>query len=301
MSFRNIIVSGVMMVFVAFGVMKGFLYYSAKQKIDELLIPMKSFLHVEYDGISTSVLGAIGIKGLRLNTFDGDEVLTFGKVTLNSFDKAEHEKIPSYLSITLDDVRFDTRFITQVANEDVPSFVKELGYSELYKESNNLQKLGYDRIISDINFDFSYKKELGGVKIRFQENIKQLGELDILLDVIGFVPGMRAMGADLKINKISLMFNDDSYTNRLLKRFAERESQELDVYRSELVEQIKHYLEKNKIVLKDDDINALKKFITKPSKLVVKIHPAEPVLLENLKFYKREDVPAILNLTISAE
>ncbi len=301
MSFRNIIVSGVMMVFVAFGVMKGFLYYSAKQKIDELLIPMKSFLHVEYDGISTSVLGAIGVKGLRLNTFDGDEVLTFGKVTLNSFDKAEHEKIPSYLSITLDDVRFDTRFITQVANEDVPSFVKELGYSELYKESNNLQKLGYDRIISDINFDFSYKKELGGVKIRFQENIKQLGELDILLDVIGFVPGMRAMGADLKINKMSLMFNDDSYTNRLLKRFAERKSQDLDVYRSELVEQIKHYLEKNKIVLKDDDINALKKFITKPSKLVVKIHPAEPVLIENLKFYKREDVPAILNLTISAE
>lgn len=292
-----------MMVFVAFGVIKGFLYYNAKQKIDELLTPMKSVIHVEYDGISTSVLGAIGIKGLRLNTFDGDEVLTFGKVTLNSFDKKENEKIPSYLSITLADVRFDTRFISEVKNDDIPTFVKELGYGELYKESNNLQKLGYDRIISDINFDFTYKKELGGVKIRFQENIKQLGELDILLDVIGFVPGMRAMGAgaDLKINKMSLMFNDNSYTNRLLKRFAERESQELDVYRSKLVNQIKHYLEKNKIVLKDEDINALKNFILKPSKLVVKIHPAEPVLLENLKFYKREDVPAILNLTINSE
>ena len=281
MSFRNALVSTVMMMFVAFGIIKGFMYYSAKQKIDELITPMQSFLNVEYNGISTSVLGPVGIKGLRLKTFNGDEVLTFGKVTLSSFVKDKDDKIPSKIAITLEDVRFDTRFLNEVTNDDIPSFVKELGYGELYKVSNNLQKLGYDKIITDVNFEFSYQKELGGVKLRLRENIQQLGELDILLDVIGFVPGMRAMGADLKINKMSLMFDDDSYTNRLLQQFSEKDSKAIDEYRTEIVEQIKHYLEKNKIILEDNDLNALKKFITKPDKLIVRIHPNEPVSVES--------------------
>jgi len=264
MSIRNIFVSIIMMLFVTFGVIKGFMYYGAKQKIDELIIPMKSFLDVEYDGISTSILGPVGIKGLRLKNFSGDEILTFGKVTLNSFDKAENGKIPSNLSVTLEDVRFDTRFLAEVTNDDIPVFVKELGYGELYKASNNLQQLGYEKIITDIDFEFSYKKELGGVRIRLREDIKNLGELDILLDVIGFVPGMKALGTEFKINELKLMFDDDSYTNRILKRFADKDSKELDVYRTEIVGQLKHYLEQNKIVLNDADIQALKKFINKP-------------------------------------
>lgn len=301
MSLRNRMVSVLMMIFVAFGAMKGVMYYSAKHKIDELILPMRSFLDVEYQGISTSVLGSVGVKGLRLKTFSGDEIVTFGKVTLSSFDKEENEKIPSNLSITLEDVMFDTRFLNEVTNDDIPTFVRELGYGELYKISNNLQKLGYEKIITDVNFEFSYKKELGGVKLRLRENIKQLGELDILLDVIGFVPGMHAMGTDLKINEMSLMFDDDSYTNRLLKRFAEKDNRAIEEYRTEIVQQIKHYLEVNKIFLQDRDLDALKKFIIKPDKLIVKIHPHEPLSIESLKFYKREDVPNILNLNISSE
>lgn len=301
MPVRNYLVSVIMMIFVAFGITKGIMYYNAKQKIDELILPMKSFLGVEYRGISTSILGSIGVKGLRLKTFNGDEILTFGKVTLSSFNKDENEKIPSNLSIKLEDVQFDTRFLNEVTNDDIPVFVKELGYGELYKASNNLAKLGYDKIISDVSFEFSYKKELGGVKIRLRENIRQLGEFDFLLDVIGFVPGMRAMGGDLRINKISLMFNDDSYTDRLLKQFAEKNSKAIDVYRTEIVQQLQHYLEKNKIILQDEDINALRKFIIKPDKLVIKVHPYEPVSIDSLKFYKREDVPNILNLNISSK
>jgi len=301
MSVKNSLISAIMMLFVAFGVMKGFMHYSAKQKIDELISPMKSLLNIEYNGISTSIFGPVGIKGLRLTSFTGDEILTFGKVTLSSFEKAENEKFPSHLSITLEDVRFDTRFLNEVTNDDIPKFVKELGYGELYKASNNLQKLGYDKIITDVSFDFSYKKELGSLKLRLREDIQQLGEIDILLDVIGFVPGMRALGADLKINKMSIMFNDDSYTNRLLNQFAEKESRAIDEYRIEIVKQLKDYFISNKIALSDDDINALKNFIMKPEKLIVKIHPYDPVSIENLKFYKREDVPNILNLSISSE
>ncbi|MFV2060457.1 MAG: hypothetical protein ACC653_07200 [Gammaproteobacteria bacterium] len=301
MSLRNAAVSMIMMLFVAFGVMKGFMYYSAKEKIDELIHPMKSFLNVEYQGISTSLMGSIGIKGLRLTSFNGDEILSFGRVTLSSFEKADNEKIPSNLSILLDDVQFDARHLNEVTNNEIPNFVRELGYGELYKFSNNLEKLGYDKITADIIFEFSYKKELGGVKLRLRENIVELGELDIFLDVIGFVPGMHAMGADLKIKKISLMFDDDSYTNRILKRFADKDNKAVNEYRIEIAQQLKKFLAQNKIMLDDSDINALKKFINKPKKLIVKIHPAEPVSVENLKFYKREDIPKILNLNISTE
>ncbi len=301
MLIRNALVSTIMMFFVVFGVVKGFMYYKAKQKIDDLIQPMKSFLNVDYNGISTSLLGSVAVKGLRLTSFNGDEVLTFGKVTLSSFDKGENETIPVNLSITLDDVRFDARHLSEITNDKVPTMVKELGYAKLYAFSNNLEKLGYDNISADINFDFSYKQDVGGVKLHLREKIKQLGEIDILLDIIGFVPGMRAMGADLKINKFSIMFDDDSYTNRLLKRFADNDSKAVGEYRIELVDQLKHYLAMNKIILEDSDIKALKKFINKPDKLIIIINPYEPVSVNSLKFYKREDVPKILNLNIIAE
>ncbi len=301
MSTRNILVSIVMMLFVTFGVVKGVMYYIAKQKIDELITPMNEYMHVEYSGISTSIFGPIGVKGLRLSTFSGDEVLTFGRVMLLTFDKDENDQIPSNISVSFEDIRFDTRFMDELTNDDVPAFVKKLGYSNLYKVSNNLPQLGYDKIISDIYIDFSYRKNLGGVKLRFRENIQQLGELDILLDVIGFIPGLRAIGSDLKINKMSLMFNDDSYTDRILQYFADKDEKELSVYRIEIVEQLKNYLEKNRIALEDDDIQALKQFIMKPNKLVVEVNPYEPVSVENLEFYKREDVPNLLNLHISAQ
>ncbi len=301
MSVRNSVVSVIMMIFVVFGAIKGFMHYSAKQQIDELILPMRSFINVDYNGISTSVFGSVGVKGLRLTSFNGDEVLTFGKVTLSSFEKEKSNKIPSNLSIILEDVRFDTRYLNEVTDDDIPVFVKELGYSELYKFSNNLEKLGYDKISTDIKFEFSYRKEFGSVKLRLRENIKELGELDFLLDVIGFVPGMKAMSADLKINKISLMFDDDSYTNRLLKRFAEKDSRGVEEYRTEIAKQLEHYLAKNKIILESSDLKALKKFINKPDKIIVKVHPLEPVSIENLKFYKHEDVPKILNLKISTE
>jgi len=301
MTIRNILISVVMMFFVTFGVIKGFMYYNAKQKIDKLIYPMKSYLNVRYEGISTSLLGSIGVKGLRFTAFDGEEIVTFGKVTLSSFDKDENEIIPSNISITLQDVRFDTRFLPEVTNEKIPSFVKELGYGDLYKVSNNLYKLGYDKIIADINFEFSYTKEVGGVNLRFQEKIKQLGEFDILLEIIGFIPGMRSMGTELKINKMRLVFNDDSYTNRLLSRLAAKENRPVDEYRTELVNKLQHYLEINKIILTHDDINALKKFIKKPDKLTISLNPSDPEVIENLKFYKREDVLKLLNLNISSE
>ncbi len=301
MSTRNILVSIVMMLFVTFGVVKGVMYYMAKQKIDKLITPMNEYMHVDYSGISTSIFGPIGVKGLRLSTFSGDEVLTFGRVMLLTFDKDEKEKIPSNISISFEDIRFDTRFLDEITNDEVPAFVKKWGYSDLYKVSNNLQQLGYDKIISDVYIDFSYRKTLGGVKLRFRENIQQLGELDILLDVIGVIPGLKAMGADLKINKMRLMFNDNSYTDRILQYFADKDEKELDVYRVEIVEQLKNYLEKNRISLEDDDIRALKQFIMKPNKLIIAINPYEPVSVENLEFYKREDVPNLLNLTISAK
>jgi hypothetical protein len=289
------------MLFVAFGVVKGIMHYNAKQKVDELILPLKSFLHVEYSGISTSLMGAIGVKGLRLTSFNGDEVLTFGKVVLSSFEKDEIEQIPSNFSISLENVQFDTSYLNEVTPKDIPAIVTELGYGDLYQFSNNLEKLGYDKITADINFKFLYKRELGGVKLHLRENIRQLGEIDILLDVIGFVPGMRAMSADLKIKKLSIMFDDDSYTDRILKRFADKDSKTVNEYRIEIVEQLKNYLVINKVALEDSDIKALKKFLNNPNKLIVKISPPEPVSVDNLKFYKRKDVPKILNLKISAE
>lgn len=300
MSPRNIIVSVLILIAAGYGSTKAFMYYQAKQRIDRLIAPVSIYVDIGYESISTSLFGPVGIKGLKIRSWDGGGEILFSKVTLQSFEIKENEQLPSYMHITFDDVQFSTAVYSNLS-QDVPELIKKLGYTKLYNAFGDLKSLGYDEIVMDMYFELFYNKKNGNFKVKFGEAIENLGELDILFDLLDVFPTVGISNMQAKIKEISLDYKDKSYIERLIKKFSQQNNQDMEVYRTELVNKLGRDLAAHKLDLGSEALQELKKFITKPGRLTVTVNPYDPVAIDSLKFYKIEDVPKLLNVQIYAQ
>ena len=221
-------------------------------------------------------------------------------MTLQSFEIKKNEQLPSHMHITFDDVQFSTAVYSNLS-QDVPELIKKLGYTKLYNALGDLKSLGYDEIVMDMYFELFYNKENGNFKVKFGEAIENMGELDILFDLLDVFPTVGASNMQAKIKKISLDYKDKSYIQRLIKKFSQENNQDMEVYRAELVDKLDHDLAAHKLDLGSYALQELKKFITNPGRLTININPYDPVAIDSLKFYKTEDVPKLLNVQIYAQ
>lgn len=284
-----------------YGGTKLYMYYQAKAKIDTLLAPVSLFFDVSYEGISTSVFGPVGVKGLRLRSRDDNEEITFGKVTLEAYKKEENATIPAHIHVSLNDVRLSAHFAGENKESNVPAIISQFGYGDLYRDSHDLASLGYSEIIGNFYFEFFYDQQKGDITVKLGEEIESLADIDIILNFTGVVPGMSATSMQGKINKIFAAYKDNSFVDRLIEKYAKRNNMDIETYRKQLVAGLDKELANKQIDLGEKTTAELKAFLTKPGKLTISMRPHEPVDIDSLKYYKPGDLPDLLNLHIVAE
>lgn len=317
MRVKNILISVVMLSLAAYGGLKAYMYYKARQEIDMVLAPARMVMQVEYDRIATSVFGPIGIKGLRFRIPQIEEEISFGEVMLEKFD---HEGeltrgfVPQRITFTMKEMKMNVSLLEKLEKfgeqarrqqnitlDDTPEIVRRLGYTSLYQKLDDLRELGYEQIVMDLSFDMQFNADEKEATITVSKNMREFGDTSIMVKMADLSRNINSAVLGVKVKEAKLEFTDHSYVERIFRMYAKEHNQDMDVFRKQVIAGLEEEFATKQINLNKDAIRSLRKFLTNPHKLIVTMYPYRPVGVESIKHYKPGDVPMLLNLQIYAE
>jgi len=316
MRIKNVFVSIIMLGLVAYGGLKLFMYFQAKKDVDALLAPARAFMDVQYDQISSSVFGPVGIKGLRFSIPQLDETITIGEFKLldySNIGKMMNGALPSRLRFSIHDLQFNFNLLDKIEKkakqeaqrrgqpyphpkEATPEIIKRLGYQNLYNRSNDMRALGYKQVNLDFDFDLQFNLDTLEARAIMYESMDGAGEFVIDFSFADMSSNMASAILGVKIKEMKIDYTDHGYVDRLLKLYADEQNMELEAYRKLVAAKFEQDMAEKKIKFNADSIKSIKRFIENPKRLIVTAYPYRPVAIESIKHYKPGDVPMLLNL-----
>ncbi|MBI1425440.1 MAG: hypothetical protein GC149_18550 [Gammaproteobacteria bacterium] len=324
MRIKNAFVTLVVLCLVGYGALKLYVYYRAKDNFQQILYCMgmprgmsvsapEKNEYFDYDHISASVFGPVGIKGLKIRIPMFDEEITFGEVLL-TYDYDGDIKTcptPKHINFTVNNLKMNVSLLEKIAkqkekfkerqgieDDEVPELVRRLGYADLYTRASDFRALGYNELNIDLGFDLTFNKEDMEATFNVHEKMKGMGDFSFTFTVAGMAKNINSAVLGAKLKEAKLEYTDESYVNRLFKMFAESNKEDVNAYRNTVVAGLPTDFNSKQIKLGADSIKNLTDFLQDPKRLIVTMYPYEPVGIESIKLYKPGDVPMLLNVQI---
>lgn len=297
-----------MVVLAVYGAFKAYMYFDAKSHIDQILkFPKMAGIDVHYDRISTSILGTIGIQGLKFRLPQINEEISFGEVVFYKFEQQE-DKMPTRLRFRMDDIHFNLDLFDKLAklsnanpqanqHEGVyEETLANLGYAEINQRGNDWRRLGYSNVVMDMAMDFQFRPALDEATISMNFEVDKLGDFKMTTEITeaGFTKRPSFLG--VKIKEFRLDYLDHSYIDRIIKSFADERKLDLETFRQQVINNVDTEVATKQIKLSPESIQNLKAFLAKPDRITVTMYPYKPVLVGSIKHYSPGDVPLLLNL-----
>lgn len=313
MRIRNVFISIIMLILAGYGGVKGYMYFSAKNKIDKIL-SFAAMMGAEpsYDRVATSVFGPVGIQGLKLRFPQIGEEITFGEVMLQKFEYQD-KALPTRMRFSVNDMHFNLDMFDrlekynfaqarkhnvkiQTAKEEMPEFLVRLGYVGVYLRANDWRRLGYHDIVMDWDIDMQLRPSLQEGTLTFSQRVENMGKITLFIEVTDIGPNAQPSILGVKFKEIRIDYKDDSYVDRIIKSYADENNKDLETYRKEFLTALDLDIASKEIKLSPESVRNLKTFLAKPDKIKISMHPYQPVAVGSVDHYKPGDVPLLLNL-----
>jgi len=296
--FKNIAVGIFMLALAAYGAVKASMYFHARYRVNVLLAPLSRVAKVDYDDVTVSLFGPVGINDLSVVERSTGARLTVERAVLHDFQYERPEPLPRRLHLTLDGVHLGATLMREGRREP-PAWIRRAGLETLYRDGLNVAALGYDEVAGNVDLDLRYEPIEGAVSLRYRADAKDMGEFNLRAAISGFTrAGMRRGLPGLRFRSASLDYRDASFVQRLMRREAQRHHEAMAAYQKTLVSSLHEELTSKAIKLDAKSVQAIDRFLLKPRRLVITMRPFDPVPVKNLRFYKPGDLPTLLNTEI---
>jgi len=319
MRIKNIIITVIMLGIAGYGGLKLYMWNKARHNVDLVFNGISSGLTstsglkvvADYKSISTSLFGPIGIKGISIKIPELGEEVSIAEIKLLErvldFD-VKKGRLPLKMHVVVNGFHMNVSLYEKIfkniektqgkhkIKKDPSALVNRLGYNEIVRRSNNLRRLGYRKIDMDLEFNINIDAKSQEAVIYFRQNMKNYGDFQMTLNVVGMSGKLDNVALGLQIKEARLEFADKSFTNRLIKIYADEKRMALPVYRKKLIGVIKKDFTDMKLKLSDNSVSNILAFVNKPEKIIFTIYPFRPVAVESIKHYKVGDIPALLNI-----
>lgn len=322
MRLKSVVISIVVVGLAGYGALKLYAFYRAKKNFQQILYcagmphvplnaPPRSRVF-DYDHISASLFGPVGIKGIKYYPSPGEEV-DIGELRL-AYDYDGDLKTcptPKHIKLSIDGLSMNVSLLDKLAKQQaayraqhgldadaVPDLVSQLGLANLYTQATHLRQLGYRHLNMNVSFDLRFDKAKKAASFDLAGNIDKLGKFNFAITLADMAKNINSAVLGVKLQQAELEYFDDSYVPRLFKMFAAENKQDVATYRKQLIAGLDTDLSSRQIKLGQDSINNLKAFLAHPKHLIVTMYPYEPVGLKSIKLYKPGDVPMLLNVQI---
>ena len=320
---KKLIIWAVLLAGIAYGGSKWYLHHKVESGLDSAIMTISPFAELSYDGVSSTMSGKLTVNGLRIHIKgfrDEIQVDHFGIDTPSFFtlltlaDTAAGKQtadgdFPEYIGIIMQGMRVPVNadyyqrmheFGVDMLNasdidEPAARCVGKYGFSPA-----TLAELGYDEQL--VSFALYLSKSADREKMKITATVADMWDIDVDLALARNTQAT-STGPALarrKLGDLRFVLTDRSLISRV-SEYCGRLGLSPEATLQAHLDALHFFGESNGIAFDDKVTGPYKEFLAGKSTLVVTAQPPSPVDLTRIRFYKPTDVPALLNLSVSAE
>ncbi len=310
----------VVVVVVAYGGIKAYMYYSLKTKVDRLAQQFSLFGQLEYGGLMTSIKGSLGVEDIKIRVHGMDDELRIKavryqtpslKYLLQANKQFEQGRIPESLSLTIEGMNIDlfgefTDRLEQIISDMNFQLqgINPLCGGRLFFGPRELRDMGYEEITGDIKIGYRFDPASAQIIVDIISNTDEMAAAKIQGIVTGindtsFMSMMSPVNPP-RLSKINVNYIDQSYTKRFTEYCAGLSKLGLNEFiAAEANQQPVYYSYTWGFVPGPGLREAYRKFLTQPEQIDISLELPEAVTPDNVHLFKPQDIPGLLNLQVS--
>lgn len=264
---------------------------TVEEKIDKVLAKMPEGT-VKYDSVSTDLLGLdIRVNDIKIN-LPGQKETTIDEIVIKSIDS--DNEIPNYLDVEINGIDLD---------------IEALKLNRQIAKSINV--LEYKNLKSNLKLSYSFNKDEESVDIEnISFAIEDAGKLSLNSKLYGIkslenIPMQFMYNPErIKVSNSSIIYDDDSLTNRLMKLAAHDDGTSVGTFKEKILTKLSEELKKSENKDHKYETKVLEELIAfwnNPDSFEVSISPEEAISFNQMRRIQNpEEFIKKVNLDISA-
>lgn len=306
-------------VVLAYGGIKAYMYYSLKNNMDRLAQQFSLFGQLKYGDLTTSVKGSLAVEDLEIRIHGIDDELRIKAIRyqtpnllylLQANKQLEQGRIPESLSLSIEGLNIGlfgefTDRLEQIISELNFQLqgVNPLCGGRLFFGPRELRDMGYEEITSDIQIGYRFDPAHALLIVNISSSTRDMAALEILSIIEGisntsFTSMMQPSNPPHM--KATVNYTDQSYAKRQTEYCAGLSKLGINEYIAAEANQRPAYYGLTWGFVPGPGLRqAYGAFLTNPGQIDVSLELPESVTPDNVHLFKPEDIPGLLNLQVS--
>lgn len=280
---------GVLVVLIAMYVgTKVYVTNMAERNVNEAIASVADFVDIDYKKVSVDLFRMdVKISDIYISPLDSAEKLKIDKVVLHDIDNKND--IPAFASLSCNGV--------------------EINPDEIGEHGQQLKNLGYnDKILVNTEINYAYDKDKREIHIKkFGIDAEDVGEIGISFLIGNISLGQEELLATLfsfpqiMFYEAEVLYNDDSFIERLMKQSAEKQQITLEDFRNSLIERVITEMKKEQDERIKSALSEIIAFLQNSDKISISASPSTPYSFARImRVHDPKEIIQLLNVKIDA-
>jgi hypothetical protein len=294
----------------------GYLWYSTKQQVDEMVTLAKPFADISYGGIDISPTGAISINRLQIILNAINDVVSIGAIRLqapnilallNIRHQLSNGQLPEALSISLQNLALSLEGGLLGANQTVLAQqgslenLDALGCGAILAfGSTEWQEMGYKNLTSDLTLSYRIDRAHNLLSLQMASRSQEWASIEGELEFATTVPLSSIMelvtGLTAKVAKLNLAVHDSGFNQRRNTYCAAKAGKAVDAYIADHARLVAEKLRAHGINLGPGLLDAYRDYLSPGGRLTLAASPPSPIDPSEFRFYKADDIVKLAGL-----
>jgi hypothetical protein len=297
----------------------GYLWYSTKQQVDQIVAAAKPFAEISYGGIAVSPTGSVGVNQLQIMPNFVNDAVSIGAIRINAPNllalfkirwQLSQNQLPGALSISFQEVELPLaggllgdKAANSAAQRSPLDHLDALGCGPITTFGGaELQEMGYNRFIG--NGEVGYRLDAAHNLLEWRIDSNTRDWMTLNLDIGFAMPAPPTTLMDLaalatpKLAKLKIVIRDDGFNQRRNNYCAAKAGKPINDYLADHVRLVVERLRANGINPGPGLIAAYLLYLREGGELTLAATPAAAINPAELLDYKPADVIKLLGLTL---
>ena len=280
---------------IAYGAVKGYLWYQVKRFTDQLAVQAVDVLTFEYDSIETSFDGVAGIRNVRIYPMGSDYPLKVDAIRAVSdswlyfiklgtpLDKGD---LPNHLGFEIlgMNVDFNAPYFAQLEAYSAAVNDHYTGCEQSQVSGIELmKKLGYSSLYTDIKLAYQFNPESEYMTLTMDSSSAGSFEMGVSADVdMGVTQLNRNSAAAVKpkLGGVSVHYKDQAFNRKYLQYCAALNNESTEQFVNRHVELLAKQYQQIGLVFNQELIDAYRQFISTDGDMRLKMTTENPLPMQ---------------------
>lgn len=296
----------------------GYLWYSTKQQLDEIIQLAKPFADINYRSIDVSLAGSITVNRIRAIIEPLNDAVSIGSIRLSTpnllalldiSSQLRSGRLPRALRLSMEnfEVSLDGGIMgaSEMAKTNRSAFsdLDALGCGSLQTFSGTeWREMGYSNMVSNATWGYQLSPSHDVLELQIDSDTRDWAALNLRIGFAISPPTSSIIGLasslSSKITQLEVLIRDLGFNERRNNYCVAKTGKPVDAYLADHVRLVAQRLQANGLQLGGGLIEAYRQYLASGSQLAIGASPPIPIDLRELQFYKPDDVKKLLELVV---